>query len=753
MARLALIARRTFLVGTGMVVGALAVGYHAATRDPDNPLAARAGEGDTVFNPWILVDHDSAITVVAARADVGQGIATTLAALVCEELGLPLDAVTVIHGPPGAAYSNEVIAREGGPFLPFDDGAMTEAMRSAAGAMSRIFGLQITGASTSVRDGFGKMRRAGAACRYALLQAAGQHFGADPQSLILVQGAVEAGDGRTVALSQIAEAASLVDVPDDLPLKPTEQWTLLGKGQARIDVPAKSTGAAVFGMDVRLPEMLFGTVRMAPRFGAAAKSADLDLARSMPGVEAVFPITVQGQHGFGVVAAHSFAAFQAADAIKVEWEEPGPDEDTVAALRAALASDERGMVLRDDGDVDAALADTASDRLLTADYEVPFLAHAAMEPVNATARLRDGALDVWCGTQVPTFVRGQCADLAGVSAEATTVHVLPSGGSFGRRGEIDYALIATALAEQAGGRPVKMIVRREEDMTHDTYRPAAASRMRARLADDGTLVALDMRIASPSVMASIGKRLFPFLPVAGPERIVVEGAYDQPYGIADFRVSGLRPKTSVPVGFWRSVGYSFNTYFLESFLDEACAQTGADPVAFRVALLDRFPAAAGTLQAVARMADWMPGDGRARGVAFTSCFGSHVAAIVEASGMADAVRITDVWIAADVGIALDPDTIRDQLVSGAVYGLSSAIGQEITITDGAVDQTNFDSFDAMRISQCPRMHTQILQTSEEIGGVGEIATPVVIPALANAVFALTGRRIRSLPLSKETRFA
>ncbi|MET0168757.1 MAG: molybdopterin cofactor-binding domain-containing protein, partial [Aliihoeflea sp.] len=415
-----------------------------------------------------------------------------------------------------------------------------------------------------------------------------------------------------------------------------------------------------------------------------------------------------------------------------------------------------GSSFRDDGDVENAFADAPRERMVEAEYRVPFLAHAAMEPMNATARFRDGQLEVWAPNQSPTLTRMACAREAGISQENCRVHTTSLGGAFGRRLEVDYAVFATRLAMETDGRPVKVIWTREEDTTHDMYRPAALGRFRARLGEDGLPQALDMKIASPSIIASLLPRLYPRLPAPGSDASIVDGSYNQPYSIANYRVSGIvADNPGVPVGFWRAVGNSFNGFFHEAFMDEIATAGGIDPVELRLRLMADHPAAIGVVEKVAQMADWsapLPPN-RAKGFAFAISFGSWVAEVVEVSETSGRIRVENIWVAADVGRALDPGIVEAQLMSGALFGLSAAMFEEVNFADGRAVQSNFHDYDPLRIHQSPRVEVAILQNAPKMGGVGEVGTPPAAPALANAIFALTGKRIRQLPLAREVDFA
>jgi isoquinoline 1-oxidoreductase beta subunit len=415
-----------------------------------------------------------------------------------------------------------------------------------------------------------------------------------------------------------------------------------------------------------------------------------------------------------------------------------------------------GTSLRTPGDVDAAFAGAPAESVVEAEYQVPFLAHATMEPMNATAQFKDGRLTLWSPNQGPTVIRYVCAGVAGIEQGNVTVNTTMMGGGFGRRGEADFSIYATLIAMQADGKPVKVIWTREEDMTHDTYRPAAMARLKARLGADGVPVALDGQIATPSIMSSIVARTMPSMAgmPLGPDKAITDGAFNQPYDIADFRMDGIDVELPVPVGFWRSVGNSHNGFFLESFMDEAALAGKIDPLAMRLKLMQPWPAAVKVVEKVAEMAGWgKVASGRAQGFAFTLAFGGWVAQVIEIADTPNGIKLEKIWVAADVGAVLDPDNLKAQIMSGLVYGLSAAMNGEITFADGVVEQSNFHDYDAMRIWQCPQMQIEILENAEEMGGAGEISTPGAAPALANAIFALTGKRIRTLPLSREVKFA
>ncbi|MEO4000905.1 molybdopterin cofactor-binding domain-containing protein [Mesorhizobium sp. CAU 1732] len=758
MSRLGTITRRTLLFGAAAVAGGAAFGYWYVQRPYPNPLAQGLGEGEATFNPFVKIAADETITVIAPRAEMGQGISTTLAAFVAEELDVSLNRVTVEHGPASWAYYNAALMEDAGPFPFFDESVLAQMTRTAFGTVSKVLGLQATGGSASTRDGFDRMRQAGAATRMMLVEAAARRLDVPAGELTTDSGAVvHEASGQSLTYGALAIDAAALAAPSDVKLRDRAEWKLLGKSQPRVDMVAKVTGAPIFGTDVSLPDMLFGTVKMNPVFWREPQNADLSKAQAIPGVVRIVPIASTYGHGFGIIATNTWAAFRAADLIEADWgtpDYPADDAAILATLQRALDDPESGSALRNDGDVEIAFADAPRERMVEAEYGVPLLAHACMEPMNATARFADGKLEIWAPNQMPTLSEQLCASAVGLETTDVTVHTTSMGGGFGRR-EADFSIYAAIMAKETGGKPVKVIWSREEDIRHDVYRPPAQGRFRARLDDEGLPVALDMAIAAPSILASVMRRTFPSLSPVGPDATITQGAHDQPYTIANYRVRGLKADVGVPVGFWRSVGCSFNGYFHESFMDEIATAGGLDPLDLRRRLMADYPTAVGVVDRVSEMSNWAqpPADGRARGFAFTLAFGGWVGQVVEIADTPAGIRIEKVWIAADVGVALDPSILEAQLVSGAVFGLSSAMNQAVSLRDGQIEQSNFHDFDSMRIHQCPQFEVAVLENAEKMGGAGEIGTPPAVAALANAVFALTGKRIRQLPLSREVAFA
>ena len=744
MARIGKIVRRTFLFGAVALAGGAAFGWWKYRTPYGNPLDAGLPEGAATLNPYVMIDA-SGVTLIAPRAEMGQGIHTTLAALVAEEMDLDLSAVTVIHGPASAAYFNAGVLEEGVPFRPIDESWLASTARDAMHVPGKFLGFQITGGSSSIIDGFDKMRLAGAAARAALVQAAATRLGVAADTLKTEGGAVIAADGTAltyVALAADAAKQSLNAPPEP---KPRASWRLLGKTQPRVDMLGKVTGTAPFTADLRLPGMRFATARTNPALGAPMNGFDASAAQAMPGVEKIVPLP----NGVAVVATSTWIAMQAAQAIVFDWAPAAYPADSAAVAQALADSfipDRQDSRNRDDGDVDAAL----TGDLFEAAYSAPYLAHATMEPMTAAALVKDGHLTVWAGNQAPTQILTEGTTLTGLPAEAITVHTLLMGGGFGRRAEMDFVKQAITVAMATEGTPVLLTWTREEDMTHDAYRPAAQARLRARL-DGGKVAAFDLSLSSTSVFESQLGRLGYSLP--GPDAALVQGAADQPYAFANYRVTGYRAPLMLPVGSWRSVGNSQNAFFSESAMDELAHLAGADPLQFRLNHLTHDPSRK-VLERVAQMSNWgTTPAGRARGVAFCLSFGVPAAEVIEVEQTPDGLRMTGAWAAVDVGVALDPGNIRAQVMGGMVYGLSAAIRGEITLADGLVQQQTFWDYEPLRLPQVPDIAVEVLENMPRIRGIGEPGTPPAAPALANAIFALTGQRLRDMPFARTLAFA
>ena len=701
MSRIGTIARRSFLIGSAAIAGGVVFGWWKYTTPYPNPLEKDLAQGAATLTPYVLIDQ-SGVTLIAPRAEMGQGIHSTLAALLAEELDLNWDQVRVIHGPASNAYYNGAVMEEGIPFASTNTGWLAETVRSATHIPTKFLGFQITGGSSSTPDAFHKMRLAGAAARAALVGAAAQRLGLDPATLRTEAGAVIAPDGTSLPYTDLAVAAAAVELPAEPQLKPQADWKLLGTSLPRTDMLSKVTGTAQFTIDVRLPDMLFASVRTNPGIGGAMTSFDASAAEALPGVKRIVPV----ENGVAVIATNTWIAMQALDSITFDWA-PAPYPATSAEMRAALGAafipDMQDSRQRDDGNVETAL----TGAVFEAEYNIPYLAHATMEPMTAAAHLKDGHLTVWAGHQLPTVIRTE-AERMGFAPDAIEVHTLVMGGGFGRRAETDFIKQALTIARAMEGTPVLLTWTREEDMTHDGYRPMAAARVRATLRD-GMVDAMDLSLAATSVVESQVGRLGWSFP--GPDATIVQGAWDQPYAFPNYRVTGYRPPVMAPVGSWRSVGASQNAFFQDSAIDELAHLAGIDPLLFRIRQMTHAPSIK-VLEAVAEMANWgTTPPNRARGVAFCLSFGVPSAQVIEVENTASGLRLTNAWAAVDVGIALDPRNIEAQVQGAMIYGLSAAIRGEITFEAGAAQQTNFWDYEPLRLRETPAIAVRVLRTA------------------------------------------
>lgn len=748
MSNIARIARRTFLIGTGAVAAGLAVGTLFYKRDPANPLLKDLADGAAALNPHVRIDADG-ITLITPRADKGQGSYSVQAALIAEELDVAWGQFKVEPGPPSAAYYNGVVVAEGMPIAATSDSFMARTGRGAAEVMGKLMGMQLTGGSSTVADAFDKLRVAGAVARQMLLAAAAQQTGIPVARLKTADGHVLTPDGKRIPYTALAAVAGKLKAPSEVTLKPASEWRLLGKPMQRLDIVPKSTGTATYGIDLRMPGMVYATVRTNPRRDGGIKRFDAKKAEAAKGVLKVVAIT----GGVGVIADNTWRAFQAAQLLEIEWGAAPYPPTTQAMFQQAADSftaKRQDSRAKDEGDVEAALKAADPKSVLQAEYRVPYLAHAPLEPMNAVVLLKDGRLDVWTGTQVPGFTVIALAALTGLAEDKIHLHVQIMGGSFGRRLEDDFVRQAVELAKAHQGVPIKMTWTREEDMTHDYPRPLFIARARG-LAASGQVQAYDLSIASASVSASQFGRLN--VPMPGPDIWIVAGAWDQPFAIPNYRVTGYRVPEMVPVSSWRSVGASANGFLHECFLDELIHAAGADPLAERIRLCSHEPSKR-VLQAVGEMSGWgnpLP-KGSGRGLALTLSFGVPVAEVVEVTATAKGIRIDKAFAVAEVGQVLDPVNVEAQLTGGVMWGLSHAMLSELTYADGAAEQTNFHTYPSLRLYQAPQIVAKALQTTGRIKGIGEPGVPPAAPALANAIFAATGQRIRELPLRKHIEF-
>ncbi|WP_429206509.1 molybdopterin cofactor-binding domain-containing protein [Massilia sp. UYP11] len=727
---------------------------------PSRPLELAGDE--VALNGWVALAPDGAVSVVVPRSEMGQGVHTALPMLVAEELDVGLDAVRVVAPPIDKIYANVTVLRENLPFHPDDAGRTAQGARWLMEKVGRELGIMFTGGSSSVRDAWLPMREAGAVARAMLVRAAADAWQARVEDCRTEDGFVIHLDGRSAgygALAALAARAGAGLTAKDVRLKPPSAFRLIGQPQPRLDSRAKADGSARFGIDARPAGMVYAALAMAPAIGATVAAFDADAVRRMPGVLAVVDVSsaLVGRSGAGaaaaaaagiaVVASTWWQARQAAQALPVTWQPGAGAAVSSAAVMAGLAralDDKQGHVYHETGTQAVAGAAPHGARTLRAEYRAPFLAHAALEPVNCTAQVMRGKVRLWASTQVPSIALDCAARVAGVAREDVEIEVMLLGGGFGRRLEVDMVAQAVAIAKALGGQPVQLIWTREQDMMHDVYRPAALARFTAQLGADGAILAWDSKSASGAIGHQYVERSLG-LPGLGPDKTTAEGAYDHQYPIPNQRVAHVTVDSQVPIGYWRSVGHSHNAFFKESFLDEVAHAGGHDPVALRRTLLARHPRALAVLDAAVGAAG-QPPPGRAHGVALHRSFGSTVAQVAEVSVEDGEIRVHRVVCAIDCGLAVNPNIVAQQVESGVVFGLSAALAGEITIEEGTVQQSNFGDYPLLRIAQAPQVETIVMASRAHPEGVGEPAVPPVAPAVAAAVFKLTGQRLRSLPL-------
>jgi isoquinoline 1-oxidoreductase beta subunit len=698
---LASASRRDFLKAGAVAGGGLILGV---------ALPARRAQAATTSMPnaWVRIGSDDSVTILCARSEMGQGVYTALPTLVAEELEVDLGRIRVEIAPAGEPYINAVL------------------------------GGQITGGSTSVIEGYDKLRLAGAQARSMLVSAAAQKWGVDAAACRAENGAVLGPGGAKATYGELAEAAAKLPVPADVKLKEHRASRYVGKPVNRLDSKGKIDGTAEFGLDAKLPGMLYAALAQCPVIGGKVVRFDAAKAKAMPGVKHV----VQISDGVAVVADTWWRAKVARDALAIEWDEGAGKALSTAGIATALkaAAARRGAVITKVGDPDAALQGAA--RTVQADYELPFLAHATMEPMNFTADVRPDSCLVYGPTQFQQLAAGVAAQASGLKPEQVTVRTTFLGGGFGRRIDVDFIAQAVEISKAIGG-PVKLVWTREDDMTHDFYRPVSYHQLAAGLDAQGKPVALKFHLTSSSVTS----RLFPPVVKDGIDPFMTEAAkvpYDIPHQLADVVIH----ETGLRVGYWRSVSHALNSFAYESFMDELAVAAGQDPYAFRRGLLAQQPRLERVLVLAAEKSGWgqpLPA-GRARGIALMEGYGTAMAQVAEVSVTGGRVRVHRVVVAADPGRMVNPNIVRQQLESSIIYGLSAVLYGEITLKDGRVQQTNFHDYPVLRIDESPVIDIHVVDSDEKPAGIGEPGTALVGPAVANAVFAATGKRLRKLPL-------
>jgi isoquinoline 1-oxidoreductase subunit beta len=751
--------RRTWILSALGATGALVVGWGVM------PQRSRLGdasmmlptEGDVALNGWIKVAGDGGVVLAMHRSEMGQGVHTALAMLVAEELDVPMERVRLEQAGADAIYGNVAMFVGSLPFHPLDaeEGNKSTVVRVGewlVGKIARELGINVTGGSSSIADAWLSLREAAAMARASLLQSAAAQWSVPVTEITVAAGVVAHASGKSGHYGEFAKAAAGL-TPSNVSLKARDNWTLIGKPTRRADIPPKTDGTARFGIDVRLPDMLFASVRQAPMLGGTVQSIDSKEALTMPGViKLVLLPSVSGSTaGFAMVGKTTWHTKQAAQAVQVQWAqraEGALDTQKIDAELVAKLQSESGFTFYDKGSADK--AEASATRLIEAQYHAPYLAHATMEPMNCTAMVKDGKVEVWVPTQVPGMARAVAAKMAGVAVDKVTVHVTLLGGGFGRRLEVDFVAQAVQVAMECDGKPVQLIWSREEDTTHDFYRPMHVAQLRAAVGADGKVESLRIKSAGDTITPRWMERGLPALagPVDMPDKTASEGLFDLPYGFANQHMSHVATRMGVPIGFWRSVGHSHNAFFSECFVDELAAETKQDPVAFRSALLADAPRYLAVLKLAAEKAQWgsaLPA-GHARGVALHESFGSIVAEVAEVSVRDGVPRVHRVVCAIDCGTVVNPDTVAQQMESGIIFALTAALYGKIDIKDGAVQQSNFPTYPMVMLAAAPVVETFIVPSTRAPTGVGEPAVPPLAPAVANALFAITGQRKRSLPL-------
>jgi isoquinoline 1-oxidoreductase beta subunit len=748
------LSRRRFLLSAPAVAGAMVVGWGAlpARQRVRGKVPLPGSGGAVALNGWVAIAPDNTVTVAMARSEMGQGVHTALPMLLAEELDVPLAQVKLVQAPNDKIYGNVAILADSLPFHPDEEGRGKRLAGWLVSKVGRELGINMTGGSSSVKDLWLPMREAGATARALLIEAAAREWRVRSLECFTEDGHVGHPNGKRASYGSLVAAAAGM-TPGEVRLKTVGQFRLIGTAVPRRDSPSKADGSAVFGLDVRPEGMLYAAVRMSPVIGAAVASVDTQAVLKMPGVSRVvdFSAALAEKTGAGaglaVVATHYWQARQAAAALPVIWLEGVNGKlSSVEVFRqfARQLDDENGHAYYTAGEVGDVAEAPGAVKTLKAEYRAPFLAHAAMEPLNCTAQVKDGKVRLWVSTQAPSLAIEAAAKAAGVSTADVTLEVTMLGGGFGRRLETDFIAQAVAVARECNGAPVQLIWSREDDTTHDVYRPAALARFTASLDAAGNIAAWDNK----SVSGSIGHQFFKRnlgLPGAGPDKTTAEGEFDMQYEIPNQRIRHIIADSAVPVGYFRSVGHSHNAFFKESFIDELAHAAGQSGASFRRGMLNRHPRHLAVLNAAVDKAGQPPA-GRAHGVALHQSFGTIVAQVAEVSVVDKQIIVHRVVCAVDCGIAVNPGIISQQVESSVVFGLSAALGGEITIKDGKVEQTNFHQYPVLRMDQAPKVETIIMLSAEPPEGMGEPAVPPVAPAVANAVFALTGQRLRSLPL-------
>ncbi len=750
--------RRTWLLSAAGLTGALVIGWGVL------PPRSRTGaarlwppvDGEVALNGWIKILPDGSVVLAMPRSEMGQGVHTALPMLVAEELDVALSRVRIQQAGVDKIYGNVSLLTAGLPFHPHETEARPTKVKVGEWVVSKVareLGINATGGSTSVADAWTVLRLAAATARASLLGAASLQWRLPVAELTVVDGVVSHPSGKSAHYGELAKFAAATP-SGAVTLKDRKDWKVIGQSVQRTDIPAKVDGTAQFGLDVRPPGMVYAAIRLCPMLGGSPGVIDANAALAMPGVERL--VRLQGfagtTAGFAVIGKSWWQAQQAAQAVRVEWQQrpagPLDSRQIERELEAAVKSSDGGFTFYEKGEPDRAEAGAA--RRVEAVYRAPYLAHATMEPMNCTAQVKDGKVLIWAPTQVPQMGAAIAARVAGVDIDDVSLTVTLLGGGFGRRLEVDYIAQAVRVAMDCAGRPVQLIWSREEDTTHDFYRPMHVALLRAALDEQGQTTSLRIKSAGDAISPRWMERGIPMLagPVDMPDKTTAEGLFDLPYSFENQQMSHVATRKGVPVGFWRSVGHSHNAFFSECFMDELALEAKQDPVAFRRQLLKDAPRYMAVLNLAASKASWgglLP-VGQARGIALHESFGSIVAQVAEVSLVNGQPRVHRVVCAMDCGTVVNPGIVAQQMESAVVFALTAALHGRVDIVGGAVQQTNFPNYPMLQMAQAPVVQTHLIASTRAPGGVGEPGVPPLAPAVANALFALTGKRLRALPL-------
>ncbi|MFC4309710.1 molybdopterin cofactor-binding domain-containing protein [Steroidobacter flavus] len=706
------LSRRGFIKSTAAAAGGLVVACYLPGCSKPEQVAKHSGPPKMVkANAWLQIGTDGSITMFCDKSEMGQGVYTALPTLLAEELGVEPTTIKVEFAPPGNEYVN------------------------------KLLGAQATGGSTSVREAWDKIRMAGAEARTRLIAAAAKEWGAPPQSCTVADGYV-LFTSRRASFGELAEAAAAMPAPQNVQVKGHNEFKYVGKVLPRLDTPSKVDGSAQYGIDMRLPGMLYAALAQPPELGASVKSFNADKAKTMPGVREV----LQTSSGVAVVADTWWQAKTARDALDIQWAPGAAAKLTNASIYAGLktASSGKGLDVRKEGDVDAGWKENT--RRVEATYELPLLAHATLEPQNCTVEFRDDGCHVYAPTQVQQMSQSAAMKASGLPAEKVFVHTTFLGGGFGRRLDVDFVPAAVECAK-AMNKPVKLLWTREDDTTHDKYRPPARNTLSGAFDGNGKLNTVKIHLVAPSITSRWAPGA---VPQGTPDPFAVEAAHNFPYDVPNLHIDYLQHEVGLEVGYWRSVSHALNCFTVESFMDELAAEAQMDPVEFRRSLLGKQPRWLSVLDAAAHKANWgQPPAGRYQGVALMSGYDTYLAQVAEISLDGDKLKVHRIVCAIDCGQMVNPGIVQAQAEGGIIFGLTAALFSEINVVNGKVQETNFDKYRLLRINEAPSIEIHLLNSDEKPGGMGEPTVALVAPAVCNAIYAATKKRLRKLPIAKQ----